>query len=142
MDYQNFPSQIAQEAPGPRSDFRLYDFPVDVYGPAIAELKAEVYLLKKRPEGRMLPIQFLEGSDRLILTQHLIVSIYSSEEGVWIVDSPELNLYGEGRSEMQAMRDFKIVLEETYFGLKQDKEFLGPELKQKWDIFRKIIQEK
>jgi predicted translin family RNA/ssDNA-binding protein len=67
---------------------------------------------------------------------------YSHEGKVWIVDCPELNLYGEGVDEIQAANDFKTTLEEFYFSLKKDKEKLGSELKKKWDILQKIIEEK
>lgn len=91
-------------------------------------------------EPRIIPIEFLETSERLRLTRHIIVSL--SEGEICIVDSPELNIYGEGQDEMQAIRDFKIVLEEEYFSLKKDQENLGPELKRRWNILQQIVQEK
>lgn len=98
--------------------------------------------LKQTGEQQIIPIQFLE-SKKLQLKQPIVVNLtYSSGTNLWIVDCPELNLYGEGEDENQAIKDLKIVLEEFYFSLKKDKEKLGPELKHKWDILKQIIQEK
>ncbi len=79
---------------------------------------------------------------KLILKQPIFVSLsYSPEGEIWVVDCPELNLYGEGKDEQQAVEDFKIVIEEFYFSLKKDKEKLGPDLKKKWDILQRVIKE-
>jgi hypothetical protein len=121
---------------------------VIIYGQA-----AEIYELRKRveeleeklelrQEQQIIPIQFLE-SERLILKQPIIVNLsYSSKSKTWFVDCPELNLYGEGEDEQQAIKDFKIALEESYFGLKKDKENLGPELMKIWNILQQRIEEK
>lgn len=108
------------------------------------QIKREIITELKRESVReqIIPIQFLE-SERLKLRQPVVVSLgYSQEGGIWVVDCPELNLYGEGKDESQAIKDFKVVLEEFYFSLKKDKEKLGSELKQKWNILQKVIQEK
>jgi len=82
-------------------------------------------------------------SEKLQLRQPIVVSLsHSLEGGIWVVDCPELNLYGEGEDENQAIKDFKVVLEDFYFSLEKDKEKLGPELKQKWGILQQIIQER
>jgi predicted RNase H-like HicB family nuclease len=115
----------------------------------VAELRAQLKNLHERLEKveqklilQIIPIQFLE-SERLQLKQPIIVSLYYSEEGAgWIVDCPELNVYGEGEDEQQAIDDFKSALEEFYFSLKKDREKLGPELRNKWGILQKIVEEK
>jgi len=90
-----------------------------------------------------LSFYMISGSDRLQFKQPIIVEVSrSSDSDIWIADYPELNIYGEGEDESQAIEDFKLALEESYFGLKKDKEKLGTELKQKWDVFQQIIQEK
>ena len=121
---------------------------VDIHGAEIAELQRHIEELQERIErlekqktSQIFQIQFLD-SNRLRLKQPISVSlIYSSDNNLWIVDNPELNIYGEGEDENQAIDDFKQVLEETYFGLKKDKENLGPELKKKWSILSKIVEE-
>jgi len=153
--YQNFqyspPSpwatrkeETAQESLGLEKGFPFAWF--DIHGAEIAEIREKVERLERRLEERekqqIISIQFLE-SEKLFLKQSIVVSlVYSPEAELWIVDCPELNLYGEGEDENQSIKDFKVVLEEFYFGLKKDKEKLGVELKQKWDILEKIIQEK
>jgi hypothetical protein len=110
----------------------------------IAETREEIINLKEKLEQKqqIIPIQFLE-SEKLHLRQPIAVSLsYSSEGKIWIVDCPELNLYGEGEDEQRAIDDFKNALEEFYFSLKKDKEKLGPELKKRWDILQKIVEEK
>jgi len=121
---------------------------VEIYV-AIAELRAQIKNLQERLEKieekknqQIIPIQFL-GSERLELEMPIIVSLYYSEEGGgWIVDCPELNLYGEGEDERQAIDDFKNALEEFYFSLRKDKETLGPELRKIWEILQKTVEEK
>jgi hypothetical protein len=115
----------------------------------IAELRAQKKNLQERLEKieqkknqQIIPIQFLE-SEELELKTPIIVSLYYSEEGGgWIVDCPELNLYGEGEDERQAIDDFKNALEEFYFSLKKDKGTLGPGLRRIWGILQKIVEEK
>ena len=114
--------------------------------PEIEEIKERISKLEERlikiGEQQIVPIQFLD-SEKLQLKQPIVVSLsHSPEDGIWVVDCPELNLYGEGEDENQAIKDFKLALEESYFSLKKDKEKLGTELKQKWDILQQIIQEK
>lgn len=111
------------------------------------ELRDEIAALKQKIEKlgekqQIIPIQFLE-SEKLILKQPIVVSLsYSPENKIWLADCPELNLYGTGRDESEAINDFKIALEESYFSLKKDKDKLGPKLEKEWRIFTKIIEEK
>jgi len=152
QNFQNFPSSpwsIVEETI-PQETFEIERKPqyvyVDIHGAEIAEIKEKVEKLEEKLEERekqqIIPIQFLE-SEKLLMKQPIVVSlVYSFEAGLWIVDSPELNLYGEGADEIQAVHDFKTVLGEFYFSLKKDKEKLGSELKKKWDILQQIIEEK
>jgi predicted RNase H-like HicB family nuclease len=120
--------------------------PIDIKFPNVAELKEQIkkeiftQLKKELSEQQIIPIQFLE---KLHLRQPIAVSLsYSLEDKIWVVDCPELNLYGEGEDEQRAIDDFKNALEEFYFSLKRDKEKLGPELKKRWELLQKIIEEK
>jgi len=118
----------------------------DIHGAEIAEIQGRIYKLEESltqvREQQIIPIQFLE-SEKLELKQSIVVNLsYSSEANLWIVDCPELNLYGEGKDENKAIKDFKVVLEESYLSLKRDKGKLGSELKQNWGILQQIIKEK
>lgn len=108
----------------------------------IADLERQIEVLKDREEQEIFPIQFLD-SEKLELQQPIIVrSVYSSQSNTCVVDHFELNIYGEGRDESEAVEDFKLSLEETYFDLKKDKEKLGPYLLKEWQILNKVIKEK
>lgn len=153
--YQNFqyspPSpwvtqkeETTQEALGLEKVFPSGWF--DVHGAEIAEIKEKMERLEKKLEERekqqIIPIQFLD-SEKLELQQPIIVrSIYSLQSNIYVVDHVEFNIYGEGRDEHEAIDDFKLSLEETYFDLKKDKDNLGPFLLKQWQLFNKAIKEK
>lgn len=147
MEYNNYNKQSKTEfSTGPQDikyDFTYVKIPLADYVNMIERLNwIEEEIRKVKKNDQIMPIQFLE-SGKLLLKQPIVVSLgYSPESKIWIVDCPELNLYGEGDDEQQAIKDFKIILEETYFNLKKDKENLGVELKKKWNIFQRIIEEK
>lgn len=108
----------------------------------IAELKGDVEKLKKGEQQQIIPVQFLE-SDKLVLKQSIFVNLsYYANNEIYIVDCPELEIYGEGRDEHGAISDFKDALEEFYFDLKKDEDKLGVELENKWKILKYIIEEK
>jgi len=148
ISYWSFATLVAEATPQETYDLERAPqyFYIDVHGPEIAQLRERIEKLEKKLEEnvtkQLIPIQFLD-SDKLELKQPIFVSMnYCSEGEVWIVDCPELNLYGEGQGEIQAIDDFKNALEEFYFGLKKDKEKLGSELRKKLDILQRIIEEK
>lgn len=121
--------------------FSLQDI-ADFYRAEIAELRNHIEKLEQKSEQQVIPIQFLD-SEKLELKQPLYVAlIYSPSGEEWIADCPELNVYGNGKDEAEAIKDFKIALEESYFSLKKDKDKLGPLLEKEWRIFNKIIEEK
>lgn len=91
---------------------------------------------------RGIPIKTLE-LEKLKLKQPFAVDLsYDAKDAIWIVDFPELNLYGEGKDPTEAFEDFKTVLEEIYFSLKKDKDRLGPKMEEEWNLLQKIVQEK
>lgn len=119
---------------------------VDIHGAEIAEIRERISKLEERltqaGEQQRISIQFLE-SEKLQLKQPLSVScVYSPQSNIYIVDHFELNIYGEGRDEKEAVSDFKLSLEETYFDLKKDKDKLGPSLQREWQLLSKIVEEK
>jgi len=150
--YQNFPSSpwSTIKEISSQETFEIERKPqyvyVDVHGAEIAEIKERIEKLEKKLEERegqqIIPVQFLD-SEKLELKKPIYVSLsYGVEDEVWIIDCPELNIYGSGQDETEAVKDFKIILEEKYFDLKQDKAKLGPALQQEWSLFNKIVKEK
>jgi len=114
---------------------------IDIHGAEIAELRERIMKLERKQEQQIIPIQFLE-SKKLNLKQSMFVSlVYYPEDEIYIADCPELDIYGEGKDESQAIEDFKVALEEFYFDLRKDKQKLGADLKRKWDILEKVIEE-
>lgn len=118
----------------------------DIHGAEIAEIKEKVERLERKLEERekqqIILIQFLD-SNKLELKKPIYVSLsYGIDDELWIVDCPELNIYGSGRDETEAIKDFKIVLEESYFSLKKDKDKLAPHLMDEWNGMQGFIKEK
>lgn len=115
----------------------------------VTELYERVKKLEQKEEQKLtheeqetFPIEFLE-SEKLVLKRPITVrAIYSPEDKTWVVDHFELNIYGEGRDIDEAVRDFKLSLEEVYFDLKADKDKLGPALEKEWKLLNQIIKEK
>lgn len=108
----------------------------------INEHEDRISKLEGKEGQEIFPIEFLE-SEKLALKQPITVrALYSEEAVTWVVDHIELNVYGEGRDIDEAVGDFKIALEETYFNLKEDKDKLGPFLQKQWNLFEKIVKEK
>ncbi len=71
-----------------------------------------------------------------------VVLEYYPEDNLYIVDSPELNIYGEGQDRTEALNDFSSALEETYLSLKEDRDRLGPQPEREWKILKELIEER
>lgn len=146
IDFRNIIS-VPQDTMVERPNYVFFDWT------EITELREQVRKIEdrvrkleeqseRRLEQRIIPIQFLE-SRNLKLKQSISVNLeYIQKDKIWIVDSQELNICGTGRDEDDALKDFKIILEEKYFDLKEDKDKLGPILQKEWLIFTEILQEK
>jgi len=144
------PWSILEEGEIPQETLGLERAPqyvyIDIHGAEIAELREKVERLEKKNEERekqqSIIIQFLD-SDKLEIKKPLYVSLsYGIDDELWIVDCPELNIYGSGRNETDAIKDFKIVLEESYFSLKKDKDKLAPHLMDEWKNLQEFIKER
>lgn len=98
--------------------------------------------LEQKAEQRIIPINFLESDKLKFKKSFNVVLEYYSKDNLYIIDCPELNIYGEGQDETLALDDFKTALEETYFSLKEDKDRLGPRPKKEWGILADLIEEK
>ena len=94
------------------------------------------------PERQIIPINFFETPKLKLKKSFSVVLEYHPEDSLYIVDSPELNIYGNGQDEVSAIEDFKVVLEESYFSLKDEKDKLGPSLAKEWKNLNSILEEK
>lgn len=135
---------VEKQLQGPQYYIDIRD--IDIHGAETAELRERIKKLEKqleyKTEHQIIPIQFLE-SEKLELKQPIVVSLcYYPKDENYLVDCIELNIYGEGRDEYEAIEDFKIVLEENYFLLKKDKDNLGPTLEKEWRRFDLTLREK
>jgi len=136
-----FPKREIDETLQENSPYPMSIF-IDMHEAEIAELKERIEKLEEIREQQLISIQFMESS-QLILKQPIFVNLsYNAQNGIYIVDCPELEIYGEGRDEQESIMDFKIAMEELYFNLKKDKEKLGLALEKKWNILKNIIEEK
>lgn len=145
QDIQNFPSRPYPPAEQKAETLVVGESPLpfDFHKLQHEILEYKITELEKEKGGQeIFPIEFLE-SKKLVLKQPITVrALYSPETETWVVDHFELNIYGEGRDIDEAVKDFKVVLDETYFDLKGDKDKLGPFLQEQWNLLEKIIKEK
>lgn len=91
--------------------------------------------LQKR---RIIPIQNLRSS-KLRLKEPLYVSVEYGD-GTFVVFSDDLNLYGQGKTELNAIRDFCKEVENLYLDLKNSKGKLGRVLKENWQFLNRVIK--
>jgi len=94
------------------------------------------------PERQIIPINFFESPKLKLKKPFSVVLEYYPEDGLYIVDSLELNIYGNGQDEISAIEDFKAALEENYFSFKNEKDKLGPSLVKEWQNLNSILEEK
>lgn len=155
QNFQYFPSSPWSNVKEttPQETFEIERKPqyvyVDIHGAEIAELHGQVRNLQERleqleqkGEKRIIPVNFFESKGLKLKKSFNVVLEYYSKDNLYIIDCPELNIYGEGQDETLALDDFKAALEETYFSLKEDKDRLGPRPKKEWNILTDLIEEK
>jgi hypothetical protein len=78
-------------------------------------------------------------SERLELRTALPVLLEHDGEQ-YIASSADLNVYGSGPSEEDALDDFRCAIEDFYFSLKGEQ--LGDDLKRRFSYLASIINEK
>lgn len=81
------------------------------------------------------------NSEKLYLTQPLSVFVEQSEE-VTIVSSLDLNLFGYGDTESEAVKDFCESFEELYFSLKRRETRLSKNLRNLFEFMARIATER
>lgn len=111
----------------------------------IVEIRQETQKLEEKLEqkaGQIIPINFFETAKLKLKKSFNVVLEYYPEDNLYIIDCLELNIYGEGRDEYEALNDFNLALEESYFSLKKDKDRLVSRLQEEWKNLQAIIEEK
>lgn len=78
-------------------------------------------------------------SKKLILLDALYITL-EFEDDIHIAYSNDLNIFGYGETELNAIRDFSQELEDLYFNLKKEKK-LGKFAKETNDFLLRIIKE-
>lgn len=75
----------------------------------------------------------------LRLTAPLYVTVEPGENVV--VSNADLDIFGYGETEDEALRDFCQCVSETYFELKEEQDSLGPHMERIWNYLSRAIIE-
>jgi hypothetical protein len=74
----------------------------------------------------------------------LIAPIYvtlEEQDGVVVASNADLDLFGYGDTEAEALQDLREVISETYFDLKREQGNLSPHLQAIWDYLDRVMIE-
>ena len=88
----------------------------------------------------IIPIQNLRSPKLQLIRPMYAVLEYDAD--VYVVSCDDLNLYGYGKIEQEAIKDFCKEIEYWYFDLKKSHTKLGKTMKNAWLYLREIIKEK
>jgi len=102
-------------------------------------INALYQVIQNLQKRKIIPIQNLRSTKLQLRDPLYVVSEY--EDGVFVIFSDDINLYGYGDTELNAIRDFCKDVEYLYFDLKRSKEKLGEIVKESWEFLKKIIIE-
>ncbi len=103
------------------------------------EIMFQSQIIRELQERKIVPVQNLRSS-KLHLKEPLYISVECSN-GIFVAFSDDLNLYGQGETELNAIRDFCKEIENLYFDLKKSKNKLGKVMKENWQFFKNITKE-
>ena len=78
---------------------------------------------------------------RLRLREAIAVKVLE-ESGQIIAAAEELNEYGSGDSQAEAITELQCAIADLYFSLEDDKDRLGPGLQKVWDILQVKIEQR
>ncbi|MFA5188909.1 MAG: hypothetical protein WC460_06105 [Patescibacteria group bacterium] len=118
-------------------------------GEYIQDLSLDISILKQRinsMENSLLSQKniFIQNLplERITLIQ-AIPLLLEEKDSHFVISSSDLDLYGEGDTEFDAIKDFSLCMEELYFDLKGERvEDLGTFPKFILDFLNKIVTEK
>jgi len=96
-------------------------------------------IIQDLQKKRIVPIQNLRSS-KLRLKEPLYISIEYGN-GVYVAFSDDLNLYGQGETELNAIRDFCKEVKSLYLDFKKSKDKLGKVMEENWQFLKGVIKE-
>ena len=105
----------------------------------IDQINALSKVIQNLQNRKIIPIQNLRSTKLQLKGPFYVVSEY--EDGVFVISSDDINLYGYGDTELNAIRDFCKDVEYFYFDLKQSKEKLCKIVKESWEFLKNIVIE-
>lgn len=80
--------------------------------------------------------------NKIKLTEYIPLLIEKQSQG-YIVSNSDLDMFGEGETEFDAIKDFALSLEELYFDLKREKiKNLGEYPKLIFNFLKEIVKRK
>lgn len=74
----------------------------------------------------------------------LVAPLYvalEEEDGTVVASNADLDLFGYGDTEAEALQDLREVMIETYHDLKANQSTLGPHLQTIWNYLNRVIVE-
>lgn len=110
---------------------------VDYHGDEVEALERAIELLT-RNRARIAALQTLH-TPRLRLIVPLYVMVESTDTVV--VCHSDLEVFGYGDTESEAVMDFCECVVETYYELKTHRHVLGPHLQQAWEFLSRVVLE-
>lgn len=116
---------------------------VDLLENKIDDLENKIFfqsqIIQDLQQKRIISIQNLH-SPKLLLSQPLYINI-ENENNIYVASSENLNLYGDGITELESIRNLCTEIEDLYFDLKKSKNRLGKLMKENWFFLKSIIKE-
>ena len=103
------------------------------------ELRQLTTLLTRASSHRPILLYSLRHP-RLRLAEPLSVALEYDEEQV-IACAPDLDLFGYGDTENEALDDLRCTVADLYYALKQERGSLGPMSARVWDYLDHVIAE-
>lgn len=80
------------------------------------------------------------GSRKLQLKQPLTIVLRETVED-FIAELSDINAWGHGETEQEAVENLCVDLENLYFSLKKEQKKLGKEMQRQWSFLKKFIKE-
>jgi hypothetical protein len=77
---------------------------------------------------------------RLRLISPLYVTIEQEDDTI-VANNADLDVFGYGATETEALQDLREIIVETYFDLKRDSDRLGAHLRAIWAYLDRIVLE-
>lgn len=120
--------------------FELFSPQLEVLTERLAQVESRINNLENR-ESRIIAIQNIH-SKKISLKNPLFININKKEGGEIIVDCVDVDLYGIGETEQEAISDFSENLEDFFYLLKNEGvKNLGRPMISIWNFFREVIVE-